>query len=82
MLAGWGAGVVGTIDNVLRPLLAGKGAKLHGIVLFLGMFGGLIAFGMVGLFLGPIVLLPHAGVRAILRRDFYGQPRAEPFRTD
>jgi predicted PurR-regulated permease PerM len=52
----WCAGVVGTIDNVLRPLFARSGVKLPGMALVLGMFGGLIAFGIVGLFLGPIVL--------------------------
>jgi len=52
----WCAGVVGTIDNVLRPLFARSGVKLPGMLLVLGMIGGLIAFGIVGLFLGPIIL--------------------------
>jgi predicted PurR-regulated permease PerM len=52
----WCAGVVSTIDNVLRPLFAKRGVKLPGAMLFVGMFGGLIAFGIVGLFLGPIIL--------------------------
>jgi len=52
----WCAGVVSTIDNVLRPLFAKSGVKLPGVMLFVGMFGGLIAFGIVGLFLGPIIL--------------------------
>jgi predicted PurR-regulated permease PerM len=52
----WCAGVVSTIDNVLRPLFAKRGVKLPGMMLFVGMFGGLIAFGIVGLFLGPIIL--------------------------
>jgi predicted PurR-regulated permease PerM len=52
----WCAGVVSTIDNVLRPLFARSGVKLPGMMLVIGMFGGLIAFGIVGLFLGPIIL--------------------------
>jgi predicted PurR-regulated permease PerM len=52
----WCAGVVSTIDNVLRPFFAKSGVKLPGMMLFVGMFGGLIAFGIVGLFLGPIIL--------------------------
>jgi predicted PurR-regulated permease PerM len=52
----WCAGVVSTIDNVLRPLFAKSGVRLPGLMLFVGMFGGLIAFGIVGLFLGPIIL--------------------------
>jgi predicted PurR-regulated permease PerM len=73
LLVVWGAGVVSTIDNVLRPLLAGKGAKLSGLLLFLGMFGGMIAFGLMGLFLGPIALYMTRELVAILRRDVYGQ---------
>ena len=52
----WCAAVVSTIDNVLRPFFAKGGVKLPGMMLFVGMFGGLIAFGIVGLFLGPIIL--------------------------
>jgi predicted PurR-regulated permease PerM len=73
ILFGWGAGVVSTIDNVLRPLLAGKGVKLSGILLFLGMFGGMAAFGLMGLFLGPIALYLAGELVGILRRDLYGQ---------
>jgi predicted PurR-regulated permease PerM len=56
ILAAWGAGVIGTIDNVLRPLFAKGGVKLPTLTLFLGLLGGLAAFGLVGLFAGPIVL--------------------------
>jgi len=52
----WCAGVVSTIDNVLRPVFARSGVKLPGMMLFVGMFGGLLAFGFVGIFLGPIIL--------------------------
>ena len=69
VLVAWGAGVVSTIDNVLRPLFAGKGVTLPGGALFLGMFGGTLAFGLVGVFLGPIVLYMTRELLAILRRD-------------
>ena len=55
MLA-WGAGVVTMVDNVLRPLLIGKGAKLPVLFLFFSILGGLAAYGLIGLFLGPILL--------------------------
>jgi predicted PurR-regulated permease PerM len=71
VLTGWGAGVVGTIDNILRPVLAGHAIKLPGVALFLGMLGGLIAFGLVGLFLGPIALYMTRELVEILRRDIY-----------
>jgi predicted PurR-regulated permease PerM len=72
LLVAWGGGVVSTIDNILRPFVAGGGVKLSGVWLFLGMFGGVAAFGLVGLFLGPIVLYAAHELVAILRRDIYG----------
>jgi predicted PurR-regulated permease PerM len=48
--------VVGTMDNVLRPVLIRRGADLPLLLIFAGVIGGLIAFGIVGLFVGPVVL--------------------------
>ena len=47
---------VGTFDNILRPLLIRRGADLPLILIFAGVIGGLITFGIVGLFIGPVVL--------------------------
>jgi predicted PurR-regulated permease PerM len=55
-LAIWGVLVVGTADNVLRPLLISGRADVPTIAVFIGVVGGLSAFGFIGLFLGPIVL--------------------------
>jgi predicted PurR-regulated permease PerM len=48
--------VVGTLDNVLRPLLITQGANLPFLLIFAGVIGGLIAFGLIGIFVGPVVL--------------------------
>jgi len=48
--------IVGTIDNVLRPVLIKRGADLPLLLVFAGVIGGLIGFGMVGLFVGPVML--------------------------
>ncbi len=45
-----------TIDNVIRPILIKRGADLPLIMVFAGVIGGLIAFGVIGLFIGPVVL--------------------------
>ena len=45
-----------TVDNFLRPVLIKKGADLPLIMVFTGVIGGLVAFGVVGLFIGPVVL--------------------------
>jgi predicted PurR-regulated permease PerM len=48
--------VVVTLDNFLRPILIKKGADLPLLLIFAGVIGGLIAFGIIGLFIGPVVL--------------------------
>jgi len=49
-------GVVGTLDNFLKPLLLGRGVDVPIAVVFLGVMGGFIAMGLVGLFVGPVIL--------------------------
>ena len=59
---GWGvflvvwSVVVGTLDNFLRPLLIRLGADLPLLLIFAGVIGGLFAFGLVGIFVGPVLL--------------------------
>jgi len=48
--------VVGAMDNFLRPVLIKKGADLPLLLIFAGVIGGLIAFGLIGIFVGPVVL--------------------------
>ena len=55
VLAVWGMLVVGTIDNLLRPILMGNRLKLHTVLLFISIIGGLVVFGSPGLILGPMV---------------------------
>jgi predicted PurR-regulated permease PerM len=47
---------VGTFDNFLRPFLIRRGVDLPLVLVFTGVIGGLIAFGVIGLFIGPVVL--------------------------
>jgi len=55
-LAAWCALVVGSVDNFLRPILISGRVEVPTLAVFIGVMGGLSAFGFVGLFLGPIVL--------------------------
>jgi predicted PurR-regulated permease PerM len=55
-LAVWAILVTGTIDNVLKPLLARSGVNIHGGVIFFAMIGGILAFGALGLLLGPLAV--------------------------
>ena len=52
----WGGGVVSTVDNFLRPLFISEGSKAHVLLVFVGVLGGLAAWGFLGLFLGPMLL--------------------------
>ena len=56
LLAVWGLVVVSSLDNVLRPLLISGRAPIPFIVVFLGILGGLPAFGVIGVFIGPVLL--------------------------
>ena len=47
---------VGTLDNFLRPILIKKGADLPLLLIFAGVIGGMLGFGLVGIFVGPVVL--------------------------
>jgi predicted PurR-regulated permease PerM len=56
VLVAWGSIVVGMADNFLRPMLISGRAEVPTLAVFVGVMGGLSAFGFIGLFLGPIVL--------------------------
>jgi len=52
----WGALVVSWVDNLIRPLVISGPTKIPFLLVFLGVIGGLNAFGLIGLFLGPVLL--------------------------
>ncbi|HET7680971.1 MAG TPA: AI-2E family transporter [Xanthobacteraceae bacterium] len=56
ILTAWGAGVVGTIDNILYPMLVGSRLKMHTVLAFISLVGGLIVFGPAGLIVGPVAV--------------------------
>lgn len=59
---GWATGllvwslIVGSLDNFLRPMLIRRGADLPLLLIFAGVIGGMLGFGLVGIFVGPVVL--------------------------
>jgi len=52
----YGALIIGTIDNIIRPKVIGARAKINPAVILLGVIGGLYLFGVIGLIVGPLVL--------------------------
>lgn len=52
----WGFFVISGVDNILKPYLISRGGNLPLVVVLLGVLGGLLSFGFIGLFLGPVLL--------------------------
>jgi predicted PurR-regulated permease PerM len=68
----WGVVAISGIDNLLRPYLISRGANLPLVVILLGVMGGILAFGFMGIFLGPIFLV----VGGVLLRQWMTAKRA------
>ena len=47
--------VVGSLDNLLRPMLVGKDTRMHELMIFFGTLGGIVMFGIAGIFIGPLI---------------------------
>jgi predicted PurR-regulated permease PerM len=58
----WGALVISTIDNFLRPKLVGGQTRLHELLVFFAVLGGISVFGLLGIVLGPVVLAITLGL--------------------
>ncbi|WP_051229423.1 AI-2E family transporter [Paludibacterium yongneupense] len=75
----WGFLLVNTIDNFLKPMLISQGAKLPLSLIFLGVIGGLIAWGVIGLFIGPTLL---AVAYTLFRHWLEGEYAVKPVERD
>lgn len=73
----WGALVVSTIDNLVRPLAMKEGTEMPGVVLLFAILGGMRAFGFIGLLLGPLIVAMMASMIGIYRELFRSSLRAE-----
>jgi predicted PurR-regulated permease PerM len=79
----WGTGLLvwailcSPLDNFMRPMLIKRGADLPLLLVFVGVIGGLIAFGAIGLFIGPVVL----GVAYTLLVDWMSEEQVAPPET-
>ncbi len=70
----WGGGVIGMIDNVLRPRLVGERTRLHELVVFFSVLGGLQVFGVLGLVVGPVVVAISLSLLEVFKRLEWGTP--------
>ena len=72
----WGTFIISGVDNVLKPYLISRGGNLPLVIVLLGVFGGLLAFGFIGLFIGPTLL----AVAYSLLLDWSRSPAVPPAR--
>ncbi len=77
----WGIFIVSGIDNIIKPYLISHGSKIPFIIVFMGVIGGAIAFGLVGVFLGPTLLAvayrvieEWSSANALLKTNHAGVP--------
>lgn len=70
ILTAFGAGVIGLVDNVLRPLLVGRDTKLPDYIVLLSTLGGFVLFGMNGFVIGPLVAALFVAFWEIFIREF------------
>jgi predicted PurR-regulated permease PerM len=73
-LAAWGVVVVGLIDNIVKPYLIKDDVDMGGAVVFFALVGGISAFGMVGLVVGPLAVAAFLSLLRMYQRDF--KPRS------
>lgn len=69
ILLAWGAGVVGVVDNVVRPWIVSGRVQLHPLYVFFALLGGVQVFGIIGLFAGPVILSLATALLGMLEED-------------
>ncbi|HEU0121537.1 MAG TPA: AI-2E family transporter [Bryobacteraceae bacterium] len=77
VIAAFGAGVIGTADNVLRPWIVSGRVQLHPLFVFISLLGGAQAFGFLGLFIGPAALSVTIVILEVLKQGIPGRPGRE-----
>lgn len=66
-LLAWGIAIVGQVDNVVRPYVISQRSNMHPLLVFFSLLGGVKAFGVMGLFVGPVILSVTIVVFEMLR---------------
>ena len=70
LLLAWGLLVISLVDNILKPWIIGSRTKIPTLFLFLGILGGIRAYGVIGVFLGPVLLATIVACFRIYREQY------------
>lgn len=73
----WGALVISTVDNFLKPLIIGEKTKLPTLFLFLSILGGMAFYGLIGVFLGPLMVALFLTLIDIYRKEYKTHPETD-----
>ncbi|OSS41761.1 putative membrane protein [Desulfurella amilsii] len=65
----WGGIFVGSVDNYVRPLLIGSYMSIHPLLLFFSIMGGIVFFGLIGIFIGPIIISLADAVLNVYKKE-------------
>jgi predicted PurR-regulated permease PerM len=68
--------VISTVDNVLRAVLVSTRARVHPLVVFLGVLGGVLMFGAVGILVGPVLIVAAAALMEMARMSLFPDENA------
>ncbi|MBI5389388.1 AI-2E family transporter [Candidatus Woesearchaeota archaeon] len=66
----YGVLIISSVDNLLRPKLIGSHSRVHPLLMFLSVFGGLNVFGFVGILIGPLIATLFLSMLAIYKREY------------
>jgi predicted PurR-regulated permease PerM len=68
-LAAWSAALVASADNWIRPYVISEQVRIHPLLIFFSLLGGAQAFGVIGLFVGPVIVALTGALLRIARED-------------
>jgi predicted PurR-regulated permease PerM len=78
LLLAWGGAVVAQIDTLVRPYVVSGRTRLNSLMIFFALLGGVKAFGLMGLFIGPMVVSVTTAVLDMLKEANASHPESEP----
>jgi predicted PurR-regulated permease PerM len=73
-----GVFVIGLVDNVLRPILVGRDTRMPDYLVLLSTLGGLAAFGLAGIIIGPIIAAFFLSMWQMAHAEFHAEDRGDP----
>ena len=79
ILTGWGVLIIHPVDNLLGPVLVGGRLHMHTLLTFFSVIGGIAAFGVSGVVLGPVVVAVVAALVELFEQSRSAKPAQEPF---